>query len=253
MAVRSLANGKVERLSPLLAAARDALDRLSRLTGDLVEASRGEAPKLVRTPQDLVALIAQACRWARAAAVSKGLSLTWEREPTSVLVLGDADALLSVLGNILSNAVRYTGTGGIAVRHGVRDGMGWVEVRDTGAGMAPEVRERIFDKFYRAPDARVVGGQGLGLGLSLVDQFMQAHDGRVEVESVLGEGSTFRVLLPLAAGDPSARSASSDQTRPAAASGDAAGGQDVDAGDGGGTGAAGDARLPTRTADTGAR
>jgi signal transduction histidine kinase len=202
MAVRSIARGRVERVEPLLTAAREAIDRLSRLTADLVEASRGGPLQLQRVPQDLVQLMAQACRWARAAAVSKGLSLEWEREPLHVTVLGDADALLSVFGNLLSNAVRYTSSGGITVRHGIDEAMGmaWVCVGDTGVGMAPDVRQRIFDKFYRAPEARTLGGQGLGLGLSLVDQFVRAHKGRVEVESEPGTGSTFRVWLPLAAG-----------------------------------------------------
>jgi signal transduction histidine kinase len=62
--------------------------------------------------------------------------------------------------------------------------------------MAPEIQERIFEKFYRAREARDVEAQGLGLGLSLVQELVQAHGGRVEVQSVLGEGSTFRVVLP---------------------------------------------------------
>jgi signal transduction histidine kinase len=207
MVVRSLTQGRgvpLERLTPLLAQAQEALDRLSRLTGNLVEASRGELPQLNRAPQDLVALVAQACRWARPAAVSKGISLEWERQPRRVFVSGDADALLSVLGNLLSNAVRYTPVGGqIVVRHGLARGAGgrwaWVEVRDTGIGMSPEEQARIFEKFYRAPGARRLGAQGLGLGLALVRQYAEAHDGRVEVESAPQQGSTFRVLLPAAA------------------------------------------------------
>ncbi|MDF3040756.1 MAG: sensor signal transduction histidine kinase, partial [Thermomicrobiales bacterium] len=68
-------------------------------------------------------------------------------------------------------------------------------------GMAPEVRERIFEKFYRARDARDVEAQGLGLGLYLVQELVQAHGGSVEVESELGQGSTFRVVLPRAERD----------------------------------------------------
>jgi signal transduction histidine kinase len=196
MAQRSLQRGQVDRLGELLSSAGEAMDRLSRLTGDLVEASRGTPPTLERTPQDLVHLIAQACRWARAAAVSKGIALEWAREPLGVLVLGDADALLSVFGNLLSNAIRYTSPGGLVeVRHGADAGWVWVEVRDTGVGMAEEVRRRIFEKFYRSDEAKRLG-RGLGLGLALVDQFVEAHAGRVEVESTPGKGSTFRVFLP---------------------------------------------------------
>ena len=62
--------------------------------------------------------------------------------------------------------------------------------------MSPEVQERIFEKFYRAREARDVEAQGLGLGLSLVQELIQAHGGRIEVESTPGAGSTFRVVLP---------------------------------------------------------
>jgi signal transduction histidine kinase len=188
----------MEQVTPLLTAAREAMERLSRLTGDLVEASRGGAPHLDRSPQDLVNLIAQACRWARAAAVAKGIALEWAREPLGVLVLGDADAILSVLGNLLSNAIRYTPSGGIVeVRHGVEQQLAWVEVKDTGVGMPEEVRTRIFEKFFRAAESQRMGA-GLGLGLTLVDQFVTALGGRVEVESSPGQGSAFRVFLPLA-------------------------------------------------------
>jgi signal transduction histidine kinase len=119
-----------------------------------------------------------------------------------VLVRGDADALLSVLGNLLSNAVRYTSPGGrVVVHHGLLTDdtgrWGWMEVKDTGIGMTPEVQSRIFEKFYRAPEAALQegAGSGLGLGLALVQQFVAAHEGRIEVRSVPGEGSTFRVHL----------------------------------------------------------
>jgi signal transduction histidine kinase len=205
LAVRSVARGRVERVPELLKAAREAVDRLSRLTGNLVEASREQPPELARSPQDLVHLIAQACRWARTAAVAGDVALEWAREPLSVLVWGDQDALLSVLGNLLSNAIRYTPAGGrVTVRHGLLaapdGGWGWVEVEDTGIGMSPEVQERVFERFYRAPEALQQGRSvGLGLGLALVEQFVGALQGRIELRSALGQGSTFRVLLPAAA------------------------------------------------------
>jgi signal transduction histidine kinase len=73
----------------------------------------------------------------------------------------------------------------------------WVSIQDTGLGMASDVQERIFEKFYRAPDARRAEPKGLGLGLSLVQQMIEVHGGRLEVQSQEGQGSTFRVLLPL--------------------------------------------------------
>jgi two-component system phosphate regulon sensor histidine kinase PhoR len=120
----------------------------------------------------------------------------------SIIVEGDADALLSVLGNLLANAIRYTPAGGrITVGCGADQERAWATIADTGIGMAPEVRERIFEKFYRARDARDVEAQGLGLGLYLVQELVQAHGGSVEVESELGQGTTFRVVLPRAERD----------------------------------------------------
>jgi signal transduction histidine kinase len=114
-------------------------------------------------------------------------------------VLGSEDALLSVFGNLLSNAIRYTpGGGSVSVGLAVEGDFVCVEVTDTGIGMPVEVQGRIFDKFYRGPQARAVEAQGLGLGLSLVQQFVEVHDGRIEVTSVDGAGSTFKVWLPRA-------------------------------------------------------
>ena len=142
-------------------------------------------------------VVEQACQWAQVAAQNKGVELRSAVADADVRVLGNADALLSVVGNLLSNAVRYTPPGGrVSVRLGGDATTVWLEVEDTGIGIAPEARERIFDKFWRAPDARGLDVRGLGLGLALVKQMTEAHDGRVTVVSTPGQGSTFRVELP---------------------------------------------------------
>jgi signal transduction histidine kinase len=197
LAVRSLSKGEVERVRPLLGSTREALDRLSRLTGDLVEASRGAPPALERDVQELARILVQACAWATPAAAAKGVDLHHEPPDNAYQVVGSADALLSVFGNLLSNAIRYTPAGGhVWIRHGRDADWVWVDVQDTGIGMSGDVQVRVFEKFYRGPEARTVEGQGLGLGLALVRQFVDAHGGRIEVDSSPGSGSTFRVLLP---------------------------------------------------------
>ncbi len=199
LAVRSLSRGRVDRVEPLLGTTRQALDRLSRLTGDLVEASRGMPPALARTPQRLEDIVEQAYAWALPAATAKGVDLSLETSPSAVTVVGSADALLSVFGNLLSNAIRYTAPGGhVVIREALDGGSACVAVSDSGIGMSADVRERVFEKFYRGPEARAVESQGLGLGLALVQQFVAAHNGRVEVYSTLGQGSTFTVWLPCA-------------------------------------------------------
>lgn len=201
LAVRSLTRGRTDRLEPLLGTTRQALDRLSRLTGDLVEASRGSPPALDRRPHALEKIVEQAFSWAQPAALAKGVALHAQDANATIPVIASGDALLSVFGNILSNAVRYTPVGGnVNVRQGVEGNWAWVEIEDTGIGMPADVLSRIFDKFYRGPEARMIESQGLGLGLTLVQQFVSAHAGRLEVESAAGSGSKFKVWLPLAEG-----------------------------------------------------
>lgn len=198
LAVRSLSRGKTERVVPLLGSTREALDRLSRLTGDLVQVSRGDTLHLERNQVNLCAIVSQACTWAQPSASNKGVQLISTPSGEAIHLEGNADALLSVFGNLLSNAVRYTSPGGsVRVQYGQASDEVWVEVQDTGIGISPEVQSKIFDRFYRSADARAMDAQGLGLGLTLVKQIVNAHEGRIELESEPGKGSCFRVILPL--------------------------------------------------------
>ena len=198
LAVRSLTRGKTERVVPLLGSTREALDRLSRLTADLVQVSRGDTLQFERNLLDLCGIVSQACMWAQPSASAKGVQLIADTSIDAIRREGNADALLSVFGNLLSNAVRYTPTGGtVRVQYGQNGGEAWVDVLDTGIGIPEEVRDKIFERFYRSTDARKMDAQGLGLGLTLVQQIVNAHDGRIELESEPGKGSRFRVILPV--------------------------------------------------------
>jgi signal transduction histidine kinase len=104
LAERFLEQGRFDSLPPYLVSAREALARLSRLTGDLVEATRSGGAELPRAPLALDLVVEQACAWARVAALSKGITLQLTAAQTAGQVLGNADALLSVTGNLLSNA-----------------------------------------------------------------------------------------------------------------------------------------------------
>ena len=103
--------------------------------------------------------------------------------------------LSQVVMNLLLNACRAVGPqrGRITVRTGMEDGQAWFEVADDGCGIAPEVLPRIFDPFFTTRDI----GQGTGLGLALSYGIVQQHGGRIDVQSAPGQGSTFRVTLPL--------------------------------------------------------
>lgn len=200
IAERAVARGEASRVEPSLGRSRAALSRLAGMVEDLYRSARGETLELIPEPVDMAEIVAQAVEAARAAADERQVSLTLEGGAESPrMVDGDADALLSVVGNLLSNALRYTPAGGqVTVRQRLEGERVVTEVADTGIGMTPEVRVQIFERLYRAPEARAMARQGLGVGLALTRRLVLAHGGTIQVESMYGQGSTFRVLLPRA-------------------------------------------------------
>ncbi|HEV7215937.1 MAG TPA: ATP-binding protein [Chloroflexota bacterium] len=201
VATRLIKRGRFEAVPSALGTASDAIDRLSQLTGDLVRASRGELIALEMQPLALESVVEQAAAWANVAALEKEIQLEYQHARTSlpVWISGNADALLTILGNLLSNAIRYTPNGGcVTIRSGLHDGQGCVSVTDSGIGMTEAVQARIFEKFYRAPEARHVEAGGLGLGLTLAHELVVAHGGEIRLVSEPGAGSTFTVCFPLA-------------------------------------------------------
>ena len=112
-------------------------------------------------------------------------------------VVGDPIQLRQMLDNILGNAVKYTPDGGkITLRTGQEDGQVYIQIMDTGPGIPQESQARIFDKFYRANNVPEEI-QGTGLGLAIVQSIVENHRGRIWVDSKVGEGSTFTVVLPI--------------------------------------------------------
>lgn len=178
-------DGQVERLKPLL-------DNLASLHGGL-----SSALTLNRAPTDLnVWLPGILVNW-RAAAEQKKLGWVQELAPNLPSVNIDADKMAQVLGNLLSNAIKYTPEGAGEIRIGAaRQGNDIrIEVRDTGIGISREDLEHIFDPFYRGHNARFP--QGMGLGLSIARDIVNAHGGKLTAESELGKGSRFTVYLYL--------------------------------------------------------
>lgn len=133
----------------------------------------------------------------RPLAESHGLTLTTDVRPTPPLNT-DPDKLREVMINLLHNAVEYNQPGGsvnLAVRREENGGT-VVEVTDTGIGMTPDVRGKIFERFYRADPSRTATGVHAGLGLAIVKEYVDRLGGSINVESEPGRGSTFRVTLP---------------------------------------------------------
>jgi signal transduction histidine kinase len=132
----------------------------------------------------------------REAAQAKGLH--WQMElPADLPSLDiDPDRLAQAIGNVVSNAIKYTSQGGaVAVSAGTGTADVWVRVGDTGPGIPPEEQAQIFSPFYRGSAGRRFP-QGMGLGLSITQDVVTAHGGRVDVDSALGAGSTFTLWLP---------------------------------------------------------
>jgi two-component system phosphate regulon sensor histidine kinase PhoR len=173
--------------------------RLGDLLDDLLTLSRleGTEPFRALEPVDLREIVAEAVELVAAHAAAKPVELSVEPGPP-LEVEGDPDGLLRLTANLLENAIKYNRPGGeVRVRLAGRDGQAELEVADTGIGIPASHLPRIFERFYRVDKGRAREEGGTGLGLAIVKHVAQAHRGRVEVDSELGVGSTFRVLLPV--------------------------------------------------------
>jgi signal transduction histidine kinase len=112
-------------------------------------------------------------------------------------VVADRKALSEAFSNLVSNAVKYTGEGGVVnVTAKQKGDFIEIDVSDRGIGIALKHLPEIFDEFYRAPNAKSYKIDGTGLGLAIVKEIVEAHHGKLRVQSELGKGSTFTVLLP---------------------------------------------------------
>ncbi len=204
-----------DEVSRLLGRIEDEATRMGLLVDDLLLLARLDQPRpLQLEPVDLASVATAAVSSARAAAPDREISLVVHGEPTP-LVAGDEPRLRQVIANLLDNACAYSPAGtAVTVRlDPVRlDGRDLVslEVVDRGQGLAPDQAERVFERFYRTDAARSRAQGGTGLGLSIVAAIAAAHGGTVEVDSVVGEGSTFRVLLPRFPADDAATERSGD-------------------------------------------
>jgi len=173
---------------------RDAT-RLSRIVSDLLDLSRLEAERPDLDSVRLDRVVADETDRLTSAAAGSGVRIEPAVEP--VTVRGARGDLALLVRNLLDNAVRYSPEGGrVDVRLVERDGRAVLEVEDTGIGIPTRDLPRIFERFYRVDRARSRETGGTGLGLSIARHIAERHGGRIEAESELGRGSTFRVTLP---------------------------------------------------------
>ncbi len=199
LCVEEAAGPLTEKQADLLLAARQDCERLQGIVDDLLDLSRiqGGRMELLRHPVPARALLEEAVEASRDAAGAAGLRLSI-RGAVEDEVAADAERVGLVLSNLIANAIRHTGAGGEVVLEASRSGdRVRFEVRDTGEGIPREYLERIFERFFRVPGR---GAGGVGLGLYLVREIVQAHGGEVGVESEPAKGSRFWFTLPVAAG-----------------------------------------------------
>ena len=185
-----------ELLAESLADMRREVGRLIRMANDLLLLAQSEAGIRLRCePVELDTLLLEVHRELRP--LAEGVQLRIGEED-QVVVRGDRDRVKQALLNLGINALQHTPAGGsVTLSLGLQEGMAALSVTDTGSGISPADLPYIFERFYRIDRSRSRNRGGAGLGLAIVKWIAEAHNGRVEVESALGQGSRFSILLPL--------------------------------------------------------
>jgi signal transduction histidine kinase len=173
--------------------------RMQQIVDDLLDLSRIESGGWVPNPVtvDLRAVASEVAAGRLRAALEKGVRLTVEICAGAESAFADPTAIRQVYANLAENAIRHTNSGGSIVLFSERSEHGtMIGVRDSGNGIAPEHLSRIFERFYRADSGRARDSGGTGLGLSIVRHLVEAHRGRVKVDSVVGQGTTVSAFFP---------------------------------------------------------
>jgi two-component system phosphate regulon sensor histidine kinase PhoR len=176
--------------------------RLTGLINNILDLARIESGRksYEMEPADLEQVVAETLRTFRVSLAQSGFRIAFRppAEPLPPMTI-DAQAVAQAVGNLLDNAVKYSGAAK-DVEVGVERAGAWarVWVRDQGVGIPREEQPKIFDRFHRVASGLVHDVKGSGLGLAIVRHVVEAHRGRIEVESAPGSGSTFSILLPTA-------------------------------------------------------
>ena len=191
-----------DRQRRFLEIAGSEIGRICDLLNHLMQASRLEpgALKLQFKPVDCVALVSSSIESLKPAAEAKDIDIHSHIPPETPEVLGDSQYLQQVFLNLMGNAIKFSDSGS---KVWVKVGPGpdlislTFSIIDNGPGILDEDQAKLFNKFYRAPSVRD-HLDGVGLGLSITKNIVEAHNGTIWVESIVGQGSTFSFALPLA-------------------------------------------------------
>lgn len=173
------------------------VDRLSKIVTELLRLVQEDAgaQELARENIRLDSLAERVCKRLSPLAAEKSIALSLELSP--VCVYADYPRMEQVAINLVENAIKYTDAGSVRVKAYSEGSEAIFQVSDTGIGIPDEAQGHLFERFYRVDKARSRSTGGTGLGLSIVERIVALHGGRIDVESKMGEGSTFTVHLPL--------------------------------------------------------
>ena len=186
---------------PAPAATRGGTTRLSRVVEELLVLHRTADARGLdgAAPVDLTPVVADVVELNRGPAQARGVTVTTALPDGGAAVVGVAHELEHIVANLVGNAVKYTRAGGrVDIRLTTCDGEVALTCVDDGIGISQADQQHVFEEFYRSADPEAAQQSGTGLGLAIVRRLVERHGGRVQLESVLGEGSTFRVWLPAA-------------------------------------------------------
>ena len=170
------------------------------LVGDLLHLAHLQNPdlRIEREPVNLAESLREVCDLMSSRAQEKRIEFTVSVPEETPTISADPKHVKQLWDNLVSNAIKYTDEGGaVDVTMAVQDEQVVTTVRDTGIGIAPEDLPRIFEEFYRTKAAKEYSEMGTGLGLSIVKRIVETYQGQVDVQSTLGQGSTFTVTLPV--------------------------------------------------------
>ena len=198
--LEELADGRIDGTPELYLRLIKETRRLERLIHDLQELSKAEAGYLSIAPQpiNLYPLLTSLVERFADQLLEEGPSLELDCPQDLPLVSCDRDRTEQILVNLLGNAIRYTETGSIVVQAAKVNRWVWISVIDTGVGIAETDLPFVFERFWRADPSRSSHSGGTGIGLAIARRLVELQHGRIEVESELGKGSTFRFCLPVA-------------------------------------------------------
>ena len=172
---------------------------LLALINDVLDISKIEAGELTiaANPVEIIPAILTVVKTMEPLAEQKGLKIVTDLDPETGLVTGDQRRIEQVIMNLLSNAVKFTEQGSIMVKSVVNAGYVLISVMDSGIGIAPEELDTLFRPFHQIDTGTTRKHEGTGLGLSISKKLVELHGGTITVTSVVGEGSTFSVSLPV--------------------------------------------------------